>query len=117
MGQECSDIALETVNRVGWLRYSRPPVNASTRSMVDEVRAGLGELMADTDVRVIVIASALERYFSAGADLQEFAGIGPEGMRHWGHSCHEIARLLRRSEKPLLAAINGTAVGGGLMMP
>lgn len=109
-------IEIEVTAHVGWLRFARPPVNAFTRGMVDEVRAGLARLMDDPDARVIVMASAVDRYFSAGADLQEFVGIGREGMRHWGQSCHEIARLLRRSAKPLLAAINGTAVGGGLEM-
>lgn len=114
--ETAANIEIEIVNGVAWLRYARPPVNAFTQAMVAEVRTALMRLMDDPAVRVIVLASAVERYFSAGADLQEFVGIGREGMRQWGHNCQEIARLLRRSPKPLLAAINGTAVGGGLEM-
>jgi enoyl-CoA hydratase len=101
---------------VGWLEFNRPPVNAFTREMVDEVHDALAAALADPAVRVVVLASAVERYFSAGADLNVFRGISQDGMRRWALRCHDIVRLLRGSSKPLLAAINGTAVGGGLEM-
>src|SRR5215510_10021706 len=101
---------------VGWLEFDRPPVNAFTREMVDEVHDALAATLADPAVRVVVLASAVERYFSAGADLNVFKGMMGDGMRAWVNRCHDIVRLLRGSSKPLLAAINGTAVGGGLEM-
>jgi enoyl-CoA hydratase/carnithine racemase len=101
---------------VGWLEFNRPPVNAFTREMVDETHDVLATALADPNVRVLVLASAVPRYFSAGADLHVFKGIGQDGMRAWATRCHDIVRLLRYSSKPLLAAINGTAVGGGLEM-
>jgi enoyl-CoA hydratase/carnithine racemase len=103
-------------NHVGWLEFNRPPVNAFTREMVDEVHDAVAATLADRAVRVVVLASAVERYFSAGADLHVFKGMTGEGMRTWANRCHDIVRLLRGSPKPLLAAINGTAVGGGLEM-
>lgn len=102
--------------RVGWLEFNRPPVNAFTREMVDETHDAIAAALGDPEVRVLVLASAIPRYFSAGADLHVFKGIGQDGMRRWAERCHEIVRLLRGSPKPLLAAINGTAVGGGLEM-
>ncbi|GEP55606.1 enoyl-CoA hydratase/isomerase family protein [Reyranella soli] len=101
---------------VGWLEFNRPPVNAFTREMVDETHDAIVAALGDPEVRVLVLASALPRYFSAGADLHVFKGIGQDGMRRWAERCHDIVRLLRNSPKPLLAAINGTAVGGGLEM-
>src|SRR5690242_10458397 len=101
---------------VGWLEFNRPPVNAFTREMVEATHDGITAALADPAVRVVVLASAVPRYFSAGADLHVFKGIGQDGMRRWAERCHEIVRLLRGSPKPLLAAINGTAVGGGLEM-
>jgi enoyl-CoA hydratase len=103
-------------HHVGWLEFNRPPVNAFTREMVDETHDTLAAALADPNVRVLVLASAVPRYFSAGADLNVFKGIGQDGMRRWAERCHDIVRLLRGSPKPLLAAINGTAVGGGLEM-
>jgi len=99
-----------------WLEFNRPPVNAFNHQMVDEVHAALTAAMENPAVRVIVLASARDNYFSAGADLTVFRGMTPDGMRAWVAQCHRIARTLRASPKPLLAAINGTAVGGGLEM-
>ena len=112
MGYE--SIALNVVNHVGWLDYNKPPVNAFDQAMVQETAAGLAQLSADPDVRVIVLASALEKFFCVGADLKVFAGITPEGMGAWADLCHEMVFRVRQAPKPVLAAIHGTAVGGGL---
>lgn len=114
--QDFRFIKVTDVGATRWLEYDRPPVNAFTREMVEEVRSSLHTALADPLVRVVVMASAGERYFSAGADLREFRGMDRAGMASWVELCHEIADLLRGSPKPLLAAINGTAVGGGLEM-
>ena len=107
-------IRLRVVARVAWIEFNRAPVNAFNREMVDEVHESIATALADPEVRVLVIASAIDDYFSAGADLHVFRGMKGRDMHGWVSLCHEIARLLRSSPKPLLAAINGTAVGGGL---
>jgi enoyl-CoA hydratase len=104
------------IGPVGWLEYNRPPVNAFTREMVEETHDCIAAALADSNVRVLVLASAVEKYFSAGADLNAFKALDAAGIRDWTERCHAIARLLRGSPKPLLAAIHGTAVGGGLEM-
>jgi enoyl-CoA hydratase len=109
-------VRLRIVARVAWIEFNRPPVNAFNREMVDEVREAIATALADLEVRVLVIASAIDGYFSAGADLHVFTGMKGPDMHGWVSLCHGIARLLRSSPKPLLAAINGTAVGGGLEM-
>ena len=114
MTQNNSCLRFTIARHVGWLEFNRPPVNAFTREMVDELHDAIGAALADPAVRVLVVASAVPGYFSAGADLNGFRGLKAEGMRGWATRCHEIVRLLRASTKPLLAAIQGTAVGGGL---
>jgi enoyl-CoA hydratase len=109
-------IRLQVSARTAWLEFNRAPVNAFNREMVLEVREAIAAALTDPEVRVLVLASAIPGYFSAGADLHEFEGMKARDMRGWVSICHEMARLLRSSPKPLLAAIHGTAVGGGLEM-
>jgi enoyl-CoA hydratase len=109
-------IRLTAADGIGWLEFDRPPVNAFDWAMLREVAPALDALQGDPAVRVIVLASARERWFSSGADLAVFAEMrGPE-MREWVELCHGVVGRLCRSEKPILAAIHGTAVGGGLEM-
>lgn len=101
-------------DRVAWIEFRRPPVNAIDWTMLSEIPAALDALLADPGVRVVVFASALEKYFSTGADLRVLEAMGPEDMRRWVGICHSIVRRIRAARKPLLAAIHGIAVGGGL---
>jgi enoyl-CoA hydratase/carnithine racemase len=111
-----ASVRLRVDRHVAWLEFNRPPVNAFDRGMVEDVHAALTAALAAPEVRGLVLASAIDGYFSAGADLHTFKGMTGEGMRSWVSLCHAIARLMRGSPKPLLAAIGGTAVGGGLEM-
>lgn len=101
---------------VGWLEFDRPPVNAFDWAMLRDVAPAFDALHAARDVRVIVFAAAHPKYFSSGADLGVFAKIDGAGMREWVDLCHGVVRRMRASNKPILAAINGVAVGGGLEM-
>ena len=107
-------VQIGVVERVAWLEYRRPPVNAIDWKMLGEIPAALEALLQDPDVRVIVIASALEKFFSTGADLRVLSAMVKEEMRRWVQICHALVRQIRRAPKPLLGAIHGTAVGGGL---
>ncbi len=101
-------------DRVGWLEYHRPPVNAINWEMLREIPRAFDALLEDQTVRVIAFASALERYFTTGADIRVMQAMTPDDMRAWVTVAHRLVRAMRGSPKPLLAAIGGTAVGGGL---
>src|SRR5713101_1647776 len=101
-------------DRVAWIEYQRPPLNAIDWKMLGEIPTALDAFLRDPGVRVIVFASALEKYFSTGADLRVFQAMGQEDMRKWVQTCHSLVRQIRQARKPLLSAIHGTAVGGGL---
>jgi enoyl-CoA hydratase len=109
-------LKVRIVDRVGWIEYNRPPINSFNWDKLREVPAALEALLKDSEVRVIVFASANEKYFSTGADLKVFDGIGTEGMAEWVSICHGLVNQMRQSPKPLLAAIHGVAAGGGLEM-
>lgn len=109
-------IDLDVRGPVGWYRFNRPPRNAVHWEMLDEMISAFETLLDDSNVRVIVIASAVEGYFSTGADISAFRETGAERMPEWVAATHRLARTVRDAVKPVLAAIEGVAVGGGLEM-
>ena len=109
-------IDLDVQGPVGWYRFNRGPRNSVHWEMLYELAPAFEALQTDPAVKVIVIASALGGYFSTGADVGAFKGVTGERMREWVCETHDLARRLRNSQKPVLAAINGVAVGGGLEM-
>ncbi|MGA9276801.1 enoyl-CoA hydratase/isomerase family protein [Ilumatobacter sp.] len=116
MTADTSSVALDVIKHVGWIKFDRSPVNAFEWSMVREVETAIDTMVADPEVRVLVLGSANPKYFSAGADLEVFRDIDEPGMREWCELAHGIVHRLRDSPKPVLAAIAGIAVGGGLEM-
>jgi enoyl-CoA hydratase len=90
---------------------NRGPVNAIAPDLLSEFDAAMAELGTDAEVRVIVVASAIPRYFMAGADIKMMASATPEG----GADALRTSpfSIVERTPKPVIAAINGHALGGG----
>lgn len=104
------------------MRMNRAPVNALTPELQEQLVQHLHELADDAATRVVVLTSAIDRYFMAGADIKVMGG--EEGFdRENPATLERIAQMSRRSQaafteiehfpKPLIAAINGHALGGG----
>ena len=83
--------------------------------MLAQIDAICAELEARTDVRAVVIRSTSARAFCAGADVNEWSALGPEGMwRRWIAEGHRVFDRLARLPMPTIASISGVAFGGGL---
>jgi enoyl-CoA hydratase/carnithine racemase len=91
-----------------WL--DNPPVNAVNGAIVETLWSELEEL--DDDVRAVVLRGRGERAFSAGADIGGFVGGGTNGDRPAG--IQPAADLIERVPVPVVAAIHGYCLGGGL---
>ena len=92
---------------VGVLTIKNPPVNALSAAVRDGLMAGIRQGNADNEVRAMVIVGD-GRTFIAGADIREF-GKPPSGT-----PLHDVVAAIEDSPKPVVAAIHGTALGGGL---
>jgi enoyl-CoA hydratase len=97
-----------------WITINRPDkLNALNRGTVEEIVSAVGRALADPKVRVLILTGAGEKAFVAGADIKEMASMGgAEGQEH-SRFLHASLAWLERSPKPVIAAVNGFALGGG----
>jgi 3-hydroxyacyl-CoA dehydrogenase len=100
-------VSLDRRGRVAVLTVDNPPVNALSQHVRQGLRDGLRQAIADPGVAAVVLACA-GRTFIAGADITEFAKPPQEPVL-W-----EVLDVIESSPKPVVAAIHGTALGGGL---
>jgi enoyl-CoA hydratase/carnithine racemase len=104
-------LILAREERFAVITLNRPPANAISEELMRDLDAALDELAPDEDVRAIIITGAGDRIFCAGADLgSAFAGGDIAGFIRFGQG---VLRKIERFPKPVIAAINGHALGGG----
>lgn len=95
------------------LTLDHPPVNVLSRAVLDALTERLEEAERDAAVRVVVLASAAEKAFAAGADIREMAPLGPVEARIHGTRGQSVTRQIERLPLPVIAAVHGVCLGGG----
>jgi 3-hydroxyacyl-CoA dehydrogenase len=98
---------------IGILTIHNPPVNALSPGVPEGIVAGIEAFEKDPDIRAVVLIGG-GRTFIAGADIREFGKITSGGSRERGPGLNAILDRIEASSKPVVAAIHGTAFGGGL---
>ncbi|UII55114.1 enoyl-CoA hydratase [Cytobacillus spongiae] len=101
-------------DRIATIKINRPPANALSSGLLKEISAVLDEVEHHADIRVILIHGE-GRFFSAGADIKEFTTIesGTEFSKLASYG-QELFERMENFSKPIIAAIHGAALGGGL---
>ena len=106
---ELDNILVENRGHVAILTINHPPANAWNLATMMDMEKALDAVEEDKEVRVVIITGSGEKSFSAGFDVSDAINAGttaPLGRKLW--------RRIDRFEKPVIAAINGFALGGGL---
>jgi enoyl-CoA hydratase len=100
---------------VGYVELDNPPMTV----LSDENRRGIRDALSEfagADTRTVVLTGAGDRAFCGGADLKEEEELTPETVDRFLRRGDETFRALREYERPIVAAINGWAMGGGLVL-
>ncbi len=105
-------VRLETANGIGTIRLDRPPMNALNGQVQEELAAAAAQATADDAVRAVVVYGG-EKVFAAGADIKQMLQASHTDMVERTVTISTVIGSLARIPKPVVAAINGYALGGG----
>jgi dihydroxynaphthoic acid synthetase len=112
---ELTDVTLTTDQGLAWITINRPDrMNSLRARTIDELIWAFKHAWADADVGVIALTGAGDRAFCAGGDQKQKAETGDYGPSESGlFELEYLQRLIREIPKPVIAAVNGFAIGGG----
>ena len=100
--------------QIGILTINRPDsLNAMNREVLLEFINELKKIQSDKEIRVIIITGSGEKAFIAGADIKLMQKMNREEAFEFANLGQELANLIEKSDKPVIAAVNGYALGGG----
>jgi len=104
----------ERADAIATVTLDRPEVlNALNAAMFNELEAVFTELAADTGVRVVLLTGAGERAFAAGADIRGLAETDVVSGKRVSERGQQVMSQIERCGKPVIACVNGVALGGG----
>lgn len=108
------NILFEKKNAVAYVTLNRPKVlNALNMATMEELRAAFHDIKNDSGVRVVIMTGSGEKAFIAGADIGELAKHDPVSAKAYTHRGQSVLNLIENLGKPVIACINGFALGGG----
>ena len=114
---EFKNLIVDVQKPIAIVTVNRPKVlNALNLETVGELGEAFAMLDAISDVRAIIMTGSGEKAFVAGADITEFRGKAAPEMFPFAKKGHDVARIMESMGKPIIAAVNGYALGGGCEM-
>jgi enoyl-CoA hydratase len=107
-------LLLEKEDGIGILYINRPEaMNALNTGVLEEIIKAVDEISSDDEIQVLIITGAGDKSFVAGADIKEMHGLTAVEGRKFGYTGQAAFRAIEKLEKPVIAAVNGFALGGG----
>lgn len=111
---EFKNLITRKADSIGWVTINRPDkLNALNAETVRELKRAFLELEKDAEVKAVILTGSGEKAFVAGADITELAGLDLTQGKHYALEGQELTKIIENFRKPVLAAINGFALGGG----
>src|SRR5271168_1220595 len=108
------NILLEKKNAIAYVTVNRPKVlNALNTATIEELGIAFQEIKNDVSIRVVILTGAGEKAFVAGADIGELAKQDAVSGKEYAHRGQAVLDLIENLGKPVIACINGFALGGG----
>lgn len=112
-----SVVTVATQDHIRTITVNRPDkLNALNRETLEALDAAFADAAGAADVRVVVLTGAGPKAFVAGADIAQMRGLTPVQGRDFGQLGHRLMRRIETLPKPVIAMVNGFALGGGLEM-
>jgi enoyl-CoA hydratase len=110
-----NNLLIEDIDTTRIITVHRPTVlNALNRATVDELGAAIADLANAPGLRCAIVTGAGDKAFVAGADIGEFSSLSPEMARSYSERGHQVLDSIAHASIPIVAAVNGFALGGGL---
>ncbi|RJP17074.1 MAG: enoyl-CoA hydratase [Candidatus Abyssobacteria bacterium SURF_5] len=107
-------LVVQPEGQIAVVTFNRPPMNPINQRLTEELDRLLTEIENDNGIRALILTGAGEKAFSAGADVAEFGEAFAEGrVKEAAMLRHRVFTRIERFPKPVIAAINGYAFGGG----
>jgi enoyl-CoA hydratase len=108
------NVKLEKKNHIAYVTIDRPKVlNALNMATMGELQEVFTDLAADKDTRVVILTGGGEKAFVAGADINELAKNNAVEAKAYTHRGQAVLDLIENLGKPVIACVNGFALGGG----
>lgn len=108
------NVLLEPAGPIAWITVNRPDkLNALNRATVGEIADAVSLCVDDPQIRVLVLTGAGDKAFVAGADIAEMSAMNAAEGQAFSRFLLQSLSKIERSPKPVLAAVNGFALGGG----
>ena len=112
-----SVVTVATQDHIRTITVNRPDkLNALNRETLEALDAAFADAAVAADVRLAVLTGAGPKAFVAGADIAQMRGLTPVQGRDFGQLGHRLMRRIETMPKPVIAMVNGFALGGGLEM-
>ncbi|AGA69422.1 enoyl-CoA hydratase/carnithine racemase [Desulfitobacterium dichloroeliminans LMG P-21439] len=109
------NILVEYQDQIAVITINRPKaLNALNSVTIQELTDSFNELAGDANIRTIILTGSGEKAFVAGADIAEMSDKSPIEARHFSQLGHKLMNLIEALPQPVIAAVNGFALGGGL---